>query len=295
MWKEAAAAAAAIAGVCLARSQYERKALSAETVCLSLPGLKGDHTLVFLSDLHNNEFGEGNERLLAAIEEAAPQAVLCGGDMLVSRGGRADDSVPFALLASLARRYPVFCGNGNHEERLRWRREQYGDQYEAYRDRLRAAGVVYLEDNSADFGPDLRISALDLAPEHYRKALWRPAARMDRTYLEQRLGEAGKGGRCQLLLAHSPLYFDAYTDWGADLTLAGHFHGGTIRLPGLGGVMTPQYQFFRRECAGTLRRGRHVMVVSRGLGTHSINIRLNNRPQLVILQLRRDEHGNDNL
>lgn len=71
------------------------------------------------------------------------------------------------------------------------------------------------------------------------------------------------------------------------MTLAGHFHGGTIRIPGLGGVMTPQYQFFLPWCAGDFERDGKRMIVSRGLGTHSINIRLNNRPQLVLIRLRR--------
>lgn len=65
---------------------------------------------------------------------------------------------------------------------------------------------------------------------------------MPSDYIEKKAGKADPD-HFQILLAHSPLYFDACAKWGADLTLSGHFHGGTIRLPGLGGVMTPQYQF----------------------------------------------------
>ena len=84
---------------------------------------------------------------------------------------------------------------------------------------------------------------------------------------------------------HSPLYFHACRHWGADLTLAGHFHGGTIRIPGLGGVMTPQYQFFLPWCAGSFEQEGKWMAVGRGLGTHSINIRLNDMPQLLVVHL----------
>ena len=69
----------------------------------------------------------------------------------------------------------------------------------------------------------------------------------------------------QVLLAHNPVFFDAYAGWGADLTLCGHFHGGTIRIPGLGGVMTPQYQFFLPWCAGRFDADGKTMIVSRGL------------------------------
>ena len=101
----------------------------------------------------------------------------------------------------------------------------------------------------------------------------------------------GVYGTIWILLAHSPLYFDAYAKWGADLTLSGHFHGGTIRLPGLGGVMTPQYQFFLPWCAGIFEKQGHYMAVSRGLGTHSINIRLNNRPQLLVIRICHPKEG----
>ena len=103
-------------------------------------------------------------------------------------------------------------------------------------------------------------------------------------YIEEKVGNPASG-HFQILLAHSPLFFANYADWGADLTLCGHFHGGTIRLPGLGGVMTPQYQFFLPWCAGIFEDQGHYMAVSRGLGTHSINIRLNNRPQLLVLHI----------
>ena len=80
------------------------------------------------------------------------------------------------------------------------------------------------------------------------------------------------------------MFFEEYAAWGADLTLSGHFHGGTIRLPLLGGLMTPQYQFFFPWCSGCFsdKNGRKL-IAGRGLGTHSINIRFNNKPQVVVL------------
>ena len=83
------------------------------------------------------------------------------------------------------------------------------------------------------------------------------------------------------------MFFKEYAAWGADLSLSGHFHGGTIRLPVVGGVMTPQYQFFYPWCAGQFERGGRQMIVSRGLGTHSVNVRLWNKPQVVVVKLRK--------
>ena len=120
--------------------------------------------------------------------------------------------------------------------------------------------------------------------------MFHPLPSMPSDYIEKKAGKADPD-HFQILLAHSPLYFDACAKWGADLTLSGHFHGGTIRLPGLGGVMTPQYQFFLPWCAGIFEKQGHYMAVSRGLGTHSINIRLNNRPQLLVIRICHPKEG----
>ena len=47
-----------------------------------------------------------------------------------------------------------------------------------------------------------------------------------------------------ILLTHNPNFIDAYTKWGADLTLSGHIHGGMIRLPIIGGIFSPGVTFF---------------------------------------------------
>ena len=290
MWKTAAAAAAGAAAACLARSEYEKKALSVESLSLVSGRLEASRTFVFLSDLHSNEFGRDNCRLLEAIDDIAPDAVLSGGDMMITKDGQADLRVPLQLFRQLAGKYPVYCGNGNHENRMLWRKDIYGSKYRHYKEALRSMGVVCLEDDSAWFGSDIRITGLDVDRRFYRKALFYKLPPMTEEYLENKIGKKpayeGMKPYFQILLAHSPLYFDSYAGWGADLTLCGHFHGGTIRLPFLGGVMTPQYQFFLPCCAGSFQRGESVMAVSRGLGTHSINIRLNNRPQLMVLELK---------
>lgn len=271
----------------LARSEYERKALSLEEVSVETDKITRDWTFVFLSDLHENTFGRDNERLLAAIDAVKPDAVLSGGDLIVTKKGRAKTAVSEALLARLAARYPVYCGNGNHENRMVWNRKEYGGNYERYIGRLKEMGIICLSDQSAVLKKEVRISAVNLDPCFYKKANSGKLASMEPEYVEKKLGPAAGKDCFQILLAHSPLFFDAYRKWGADLTLSGHFHGGTIRIPGLGGVMTPQYQFFLPVCVGTHEREGRYMAVSRGLGTHSINIRLNNRPQLLAIRLKR--------
>lgn len=292
MWKEVTAAIAGAGLFCLGRSEYEKKTLSVETVEIKTDKIDSDRTFVFLSDLHDNEFGTNNEKLLKAIQKEKPEAVLIGGDMMVTKKGQADFHVVLPLFEALAKEAPVFAGNGNHEKRMAWKRQQYGNRYEEYRNALKQCGVCLLENDSADFGKDVRITGADLEYDFYKKRLFQKKVPMEAGYLENSLGEPDNS-RFQILLAHSPLYFKEYREWGADLTLSGHFHGGTIRLPFVGGVMTPQYQFFHPYCGGTFEKEGKWMVVSRGLGTHSINIRFNNLPQLVVLKLKKtgEDHG----
>lgn len=285
-YRIAAVCGAALGAALAARSKYERKSLSVEETEVFSDRLTRDWTFVFLSDLHENEFGPENERLIAAIDRIKPDGILSGGDLIVTKKGQARTGVSEALLAALASRYPIYCGNGNHESRMKWQREEYKDGYEQYRKYLKELGICLLEDQSVQIGDEIRVSGLELDPCFYKKAYSGKIASMDQTYIEKKLGSACKD-HFQILLAHSPFFFEAYRKWGADLTLSGHFHGGTIRLPVLGGVMTPQYQFFLPECAGTHEKDGKYMAVSRGLGTHSINIRLNNRPQLLVVRLKR--------
>lgn len=278
-----AAGTAGVAGG-LMRSHYERNHFVVEETRIASPKIRQEKVLVFLSDLHDKEFGRDNRQLLDSIRYLQPDAVLIGGDTMVVKEGRAKLDVTERLLEGLRglpSAPPVYYADGNHEQRMCWESERYQELYREFCGLLERYGIHYLQDSSECLGTDVCISGLEIDPVYYRDL---KPEKMETSYLNQHLGEADSR-RFQILLAHSPLFFDAYGAWGADLTLSGHFHGGTIRIPGLGGVMTPQFQFFLPWCAGTFEReGRHL-IVSRGLGTHSVNIRFCNKPQVVVVRL----------
>ena len=281
-----AASVMAFGAGCLARSRYERDCLVTEKYRIASEKIHGQgKTIVLLTDLHNKEFGEENSRLLETVRKVKPDAVLFGGDGMVAKRGNSDVRIPLALLTELAKEFPVYCGNGNHESRMLWKSEIYGETYENYRTALENAGIRYLSNEAADLDSDIRVYGLDLPKIAYLPR----SGEIPEGLLKETMGEPDPEKFC-LLLAHSPLFFEEYAAWGADLTLSGHFHGGTIRLPLVGGVMTPQYQFFYPRCAGYFElpgkgREKSRMIVGRGLGTHSINIRLNDKPQVVVVRL----------
>lgn len=94
-----------------------------------------------------------------------------------------------------------------------------------------------------------------------------------------------RGKDYSILMAHNPAYMDAYKKWGADLILSGHLHGGLVRCPGIGAVVTPQGFLFPKYSGEMRREGEQTIVVSRGLGSHTINIRLFNMPEVIAIEV----------
>lgn len=239
--------------------------------------------LIFLSDLHGKQYGEDNRRLTAAIAVEKPDYIMIGGDLL-TRKEEATDAAAVRLLEKLAEICPVYLANGNHEQKMRMNPEEYGNRYKRYIEKARRLGIHVLENETEQItmkGIPAAVSGLEIPLGCYAHFRTRELKLSD---IAERLGESAKG-RYQILLAHSPVYFDTYVKWGADLTLSGHLHGGIIGIPKLGGLITPQIKLFPKYSGGLSRKGKRVGVVSRGLGTHTVNIRLFNPAELVVITL----------
>lgn len=240
--------------------------------------------VLFLSDLHNHVYGEQNETLLAAIREEHPDAILIGGDMPVAKiEGSFDDAAKF--VEALCKICPVYYGNGNHEQRYKENKARFGDAYERYKKRICDAGVILLENESVSFEigtKQVRISGLELPMDSYKK--WRHSTVRVQDITE-RIG-ACPHEEYQILLAHNPEYADSYLAWGADLSLCGHLHGGLVCLPNGKSLITPQFHLFPKYAGEMTRVGEQAVIVSRGLGTHTIHVRLFNPAEVVVLHLK---------
>lgn len=241
--------------------------------------------LVLLADLHNKQYGKNNEKLLAAIEEAKPDGIVSVGDLIVSEPGESMEPAK-RLVRQLSAKYPFYYANGNHEWRIYQDTDKFGSMGEAYRTFLRECKVTLLENETVQL-PDcgLALCGLDLPKRFYRKGRKRP---MPEGTLEDMLGKPD-AARFTILLAHNPVYFEAYADWGADLVLAGHVHGGVVRLPFLGGVISTAFTLFPKYDGGLFEKGTKRMILSRGLGSHTIPVRLFNPGELVVLDLVGEE------
>ncbi len=257
-----------------------------------------DLKIVLLADLHNNTFGPKNVLLAEKIRELHPDLIIVAGDLITKQ----QTCIPgnaYDLMEALVKEYPIYYGYGNHERHLSELMEEEKGRidekikarYESFiefKRVLQNMGVHFLVDESLPFrkgNTALRITGLNASSECYNRTEVFP---MDKAYLEKHIGKPDPR-EYQLLIAHHPIYFEAYAEWGADLTLAGHLHGGLVRLPHLGGVISPQYNFFPTYDSGVFIADNRRMIVSKGLGSHSFMLRLFNRPELVFIHIRKKD------
>ena len=246
------------------------------------PKLTGEKTWVFLSDLHNQVYGENNCKLIDAVKNESPDLILIGGDMLVGKNGHSYEPA-LACVKELVKIAPVYYANGNHEERMKLKPEKYDQSYALYREKLLEFGVHLLENESTVLSDDskVRLTGLEIPLECYTHLKRRE---MPGGAIKERIGNRDPEA-FQVLLAHNPSYMKEYLAWGADLILSGHLHGGMVRIPGIGGVIGPDFVLFPKYSGEMRRVGRQTVIVSKGLGTHTIHIRLFNPAEIVVLSL----------
>lgn len=241
--------------------------------------IKKPARVVMVADLHNSQYSEGNGALLKSIELINPDFVLVAGDMIVGKEGVPID-VGADFLCALGEKYPVYVGKGNHELRISMY-EKYGDMWERLYERTKDKVTWLINENI--YLPDYNITVygLDLKARYYRrfKKLY-----MDESYLEEQLSKPDKRVY-SILIGHNPDYFEEYARWGANLTVSGHVHGGLMILPYLGGFVSPMVKFFPKYYKGMYDIGDKKLIVSAGLGLHTLKIRVNNEPDLVTINL----------
>ncbi len=241
----------------------------------------GTMRIALLADLHNRVYGSDIPTLVKAIEEEHCDCVMSAGDLVVMKNGRFATDKALELIRNLTGKLPVYVSNGNHETRME---RLYYNNYMDYEHALADAGAVRLHNNSCDVnirGVKLHITGLEVSREYFRSRYHKTLSAGD---IRELVG-VRKRDRFNILLAHHPKHFHAYARWGADLVLAGHLHGGVVRLPVLGGVISPDPQLFPHFDHGLYRIGASNMVVSAGLGTHTIHLRINNPAELVIIDV----------
>ncbi len=264
----------------------ESTALSVTEYELTSPRLKVlEYDIVMLSDLHETVHGKDNEEIMSMIDDIGPDAVFFAGDMITGGDGHAlDYRSTLSLIGRIADKYPVYYGIGNHEEKLKRPPFRNIENWNYYTSELSKIGVhILVNEERYIEEAGIRVYGLDLDNKYYRKLKDMP---VPDSYLCDIFGEVS-GEDYSILIAHLPDHFETYAAWGPDLVLSGHVHGGIIRLPFFGGVISPQLKLFPKYDSGLFRKGRTTMIISRGAGSHTIPLRINNRAEIVHIKIRK--------
>ena len=239
-----------------------------------LPDAFDGYRIAQVSDLHNAEFGDGNQRLLDMLREAEPDMIAITGDLIDSR--KTNIAVALAFAEEAVRIAPCYYVSGNHEARVL--------EYRELKAGLEAAGVTVLDDARVEIeisGKSITIIGVN-DPSFLADYLTSDAAVMDRKLSEL----SSEGASFTILLSHRPELFDTYAAHEMDLVLTGHADGGQFRLPLIGGLIAPNQGLFPKYDDGLYSEGNTNMIVSRGLGNSVIPFRFNNRPEVVLIELK---------
>mgnify|MGYP002868832817 CR=1 FL=1 len=259
--------------------------------------------LVFLSDLHGRVY---NSDLLKLIRKNNPDIILIGGDMLNSSSAD-KDAAGLECSVHISQIAPTYYALGNHEglvqflggfgkkydeERLgRYysrRLEKYGEseftrRWKTIEGTLKENNIIMLDDETAEHvqGSDINITGLTLPVVCMKKRNPEPVTA---EIIEACIGKIDQN-RYNIILAHSPEFFDQYALTGADLVLSGHLHGGVVRLPLLGGLISPKFRLFPEYSFGKFTKDGCTLIVTKGCGTHHVNIRIFNRPEIAVIDI----------
>lgn len=248
----------------------------------ALPGLTKECRFVLISDLHNKVYGNRNDKVIDTIHRIDPDFIILAGDLVTSRV-KEDMTPGIDLMNALGQKYKIYYGLGNHESKIQKDTEHFGDQFDRLMKAVASPNMRVLQNESVDLPQyNIRVTGLDLDLEYFAHFRIR---KMQENYLRDTLPEYDRT-KCNILIAHNPDYFEDYARWGAQLVLSGHVHGGIMRLPFLGGVIAPSYKIFPKYDGGVFRSGASVMLLGRGLGSHTLPFRFFNPAELYEVILK---------
>lgn len=235
----------------------------------NLPTNFDGYKIALVSDLHNAEFGDNNDKLIELLGQASPDIIAITGDIVDSHRANIEIAVEFARQA--AQIAPCYYVSGNHEGLIE------KSEYERLKSGLESAGVTILNDKETVIEKDgEKISLIGIDDLLVSNT----------AITKEKLEELPSFDGYTVLLSHRPDYFNEYSDAGIDLALCGHVHGGQVRLPLVGGLFAPSVGFFPEYDSGLYSQNGSDMVVSRGLGNSVIPLRFNNRPEIVLIELK---------
>ena len=239
--------------------------------------------IVQLSDFHSQGYRDTTEKLISKVKDINPDIIVMTGDM-VSWDMEDIEEVKI-LIKSLVEVYPIYYIDGNHEHLAEISRP---GRYVAFNEFMQELGVTTIKNDYVEIykgNKSINLYGINL-PLDGATGLYVNRFQLEENYVEKTLSEADKE-KFNILLAHTPTFIKQYSQWGADIVLAGHMHGGIVRIPFTNiGLLSPGRTIFPRYAAGKFKVNDTTMIVNRGIGTSSFKLRVFNNPEIAVITLK---------
>ncbi len=278
-----AASLTGLAAVLIIWTVWENLTVGVTNVTITseeLPEAFDGFTIAQVSDLHNSHL---TNETLDLLREISPDLIAVTGDVVDSN--RTDLQPARVFFSEAGRIAPMYYVTGNHEAWISV--ETYAELEESIR---KGCEVLHDEKDCIERN-DAEIAILGVDdPSFMTDAAYMDVPERDAVsslLTAKELQTLAGDVQFTVLLSHRPEFFENYAQAGMDVVLTGHTHGGQVRLPLIGGIAAPDQGFFPKYDAGVFTNGNTHMIVSRGIGNSIIPIRFNNRPELVLVTLKR--------
>lgn len=234
-----------------------------------------NYKIMLLTDLHNRDI---TEKLVKIVNEENPNIIVMSGDMINEKVDGFDN---FFNLCEELKDKTVYYVFGNHEENMS--DEKQNEFIEKIKEKT---NVILLNNDKVELDDSFTIYGFSHQVKYY---LASTKEKIDLNYIEERIGKIDIN-KFNLLISHNPLLYNLYREYGFDMVLSGHLHGGIINIPFVGGLLSPDFTFFPKYYKGVNKIGNTNLVISRGLGYgYMIPIRVFNRGEVVIINLMKNE------
>lgn len=229
--------------------------------------------VVELADLHNATYGKDNEKLVAKVRALKPDLIFYAGDMMNYKNS--DYSVLFTLSDKLSEVAPIYACLGNNEL------DQYLFEDKSFVKKLSSHKVNVLSNEATDVtvgNTTVQLVAVTEGADQYDNP---------NTNAKKFVESLKPTNNCRICLTHYPeLFLNKLLEKNIDIAFTGHAHGGHIRLPKIGGLYSNGEGFLPKLTAGVEEAADGTQVViSRGLGNHNFLPRINNQPELVVVDI----------
>lgn len=229
--------------------------------------------IIELSDLHNKEYGTDNSKLIGKIKDLNPDLIVYAGDMMNYKNS--DYSVLFGLSDKLSEISPIYACYGNNEL------DQYLFEDKQFSKEFKKHNVNLLSNEAVDI--KVKNSILQIIAVSADLQQYDVKTNNSKKFVES----LEPTGNCRICLTHYPeLFKEKLLNKGIDIAFTGHAHGGLIRIPFIGGLYSTGEGFLPDLTEGVVKANDGTQVViSRGLGDSRKIPRINNQPELVVVDI----------